>query len=218
MATAALDIIRGEHSSPTPRTAVTVLLTILLGGLLYGAVMGTSQGIGPDNFLQITFSAVKVPILLMVTFSLCLPSYFVLNTLFGLRDDFPQALRALLTTQAGITVLLCALAPYTAFWYINFQHYQLAILFNGMIFGIASISGQIILIRLYRPLIASHPRHRLMLGIWLVQYIAVGIQMGWVLRPFIGNPEIPTEFFRENSWTNAYVAISEMIMRTLAGN
>ncbi len=218
MGTAPLDIIRAEHGLPTRRDMTRLLSTIVLGGLIYGAVMGAFSGIGPDNLRQILFSAVKVPLLLLVTFALCLPSYFVLNTLFGLRDDFAQALRALITAQAGITILLCALAPYTAFWYINFEHYRLAILFNGLIFAIASLSAQLILVRLYRPLIRNHPRHRMMLGFWLVQYVAVGIQMGWVLRPFIGSPEIPTEFFREDSWTNAYVAISEMIMRTLAGN
>lgn len=32
--------------------------------------------------------------------------------------------------------------------------------------------------------------------IWLFIYAVVGAQMGWVLRPFIGAPDMPFEFFR----------------------
>ena len=32
---------------------------------------------------------------------------------------------------------------------------------------------------------------------WLVVYGVVGAQMGWVLRPFVGTPDLPFEFFRE---------------------
>ncbi|MFT5735552.1 MAG: hypothetical protein ACI8WY_004239, partial [Planctomycetota bacterium] len=35
----------------------------------------------------------------------------------------------------------------------------------------------------------------------------------WSLRPFIGSPNIKTSFFREGSWTNAYVdAVQAMMM------
>jgi hypothetical protein len=40
-------------------------------------------------------------------------------------------------------------------------------------------------------------------------YAFVGIQMGWVLRPFIGQPGVPTTFFRPGAWGNAYVELWE---------
>jgi hypothetical protein len=40
-------------------------------------------------------------------------------------------------------------------------------------------------------------RHtRLVFGCWVVVFAVVGAQMGWVLRPFIGNPTQPFEWFR----------------------
>lgn len=33
--------------------------------------------------------------------------------------------------------------------------------------------------------------------VWLVIYALVGAQMGWILRPFIGSPELPFEWFRD---------------------
>jgi hypothetical protein len=56
-----------------------------------------------------------------------------------------------------------------------------------------------------------------MLRAWLVLYVFVGIQMGWILRPFIGEPARPTQFFREEGWSNAYVVVMEMIWGVLLG-
>ena len=40
-------------------------------------------------------------------------------------------------------------------------------------------------------------RSRAVFGVWLVLYGVVGAQMGWILRPFIGDPNLPFELFRE---------------------
>ena len=50
---------------------------------------------------QAAYSAVKVPLLLLATLGLSLPSFFVLNTLLGVRADFAAALRAIVASQAG---------------------------------------------------------------------------------------------------------------------
>ena len=194
------DVLRGR---PSPRDWWLVLVC----GLAYGVVMGSYGGRG----LQAFFSAVKVPLLLLATVGLSLPSFFILNTLLGLRDDFTRALRAVVASQAGLTVILVALSPLTAFWYASATDYHPAILFNGLMFGVASAGAQVLLRRAYRPLVARHPRHRWLLRIWLVLYAFVGIQMGWVLRPFIGDPTGPVEFFRRGAWDNAYVIVARMI-------
>lgn len=38
---------------------------------------------------------------------------------------------------------------------------------------------------------------RFVFRIWIVIYAAVGAQMGWILRPFIGSPDMPFSLFRE---------------------
>jgi hypothetical protein len=187
-------------------------LLIVVFGISYGAVMGSFAGVFGERFLQVVYSALKVPFLLMATFALSLPSFFVINTLFGLRSDFAYVVRALVATQAGLTIILASLAPFTILWYVSFTNYRAAILFNAFIFGAASISAQWLSWRLYRPLIARNPKHRLMLVGWLIIYAFVGIQMGWVLRPFIGDPNSPTQFFREGAWGNAYIQLADIIM------
>jgi hypothetical protein len=51
-----------------------------------------------------------------------------------------------------------------------------------------------------------------MLRGWLALYAFVGVQMGWVLRPFIGQIGEPTTFFRSEAWGNAYVKVLELVL------
>lgn len=59
--------------------------------------------------------------------------------------------------------------------------------------------------------------HRWLLRAWLLVYAFVGIQMGWLLRPFVGDPNSPTHFFREKMWGNAYEVVARMIWHAVVG-
>ena len=95
----------------------------MLFGLLYGAAMGSFRGLVAESqwLLQIAYSAVKVPLLLTATFAISLPSFYVVNTLLGLRRDFAAAVRSLVAAQAGLAIVLASLAPFTLFWYASSQ-------------------------------------------------------------------------------------------------
>ena len=113
-------VLRGDTSASRQRlerdrpTLGSLVLGVLVFGTFYGGVMGMYGGVSGPRLLQVAYSAIKVPILLFVTFLLSLPSFFVLNTLLGLRSDFSRVLQSLLATQTGLTVILAALAPFTA--------------------------------------------------------------------------------------------------------
>ena len=210
------DILRGRaaQTEDSAHRAFKLLIVLVLCGLFYGAVMGSFAVAGQlPRLLQILYSAAKVPLLVTVTFLISLPSYFVLNTLLGVRGDWSDVLRALISTQAVLTIILSSLAPFTALWYLSFADYSWAIIVNAILFGIASVAAQMSLRKAYRPLVGRNPRHRVLLRIWLITFAFVGIQMGWVLRPFIGQPDRPTTFFRSGAWGNAYVELAHIAMR-----
>ena len=193
-------VLTGQHSPGS--------WMIVLGcGLTYGGLKGRIGG----RVGQVACSAVKVPLLLLATLVLSLPSYFVLNTLLGLRSDFAAAWRAVVASQAGLTLILVSLAPITAFWYASSSNYRVAILFNTLMFAIASAGAQGILRQSYRPLIANNSKHRWLLRVWIFLYAFIGIQMGWNLRPFVGAPDQPVRFFREGAWENAYVVVARIL-------
>jgi hypothetical protein len=207
--------LRAAEAQPPARLLTGWLLLILVCGNLYGAAMGSFGGVLGDRSLQMLYSAIKVPLLLLVTFLLSLPSFFIFNTLYGLRTEFHQSLRALVASQAGLTVLLAAFAPLTLVWNLSSSSQQATVLFNALLFGAAALGGQVVLRRYYRPLLERDARHGAMLRLWGVVYAFVGIQMGWILRPFVGDPARPVEFFREDTWGNAYVILFTLIQRLL---
>lgn len=190
-----------------------LLLLLIVACFAYGAIMG-SYGLRP---LQMLYSGLKVPILLTASSLICLPSFFLINTLLGLRDDFPKVLRGLISTQLTVAIVLASLAPFTALLYVSSSQYRLAIVFNGGMFFIASLASQIQLNRVYRVLILANPRHRVSKHVWLVLYVFVTIQLAWMLRPFVGAVGLPTTFFREGVWDNAYVVVARYVMLALGG-
>jgi hypothetical protein len=186
-------------------------LMILCFAALYGGFMGSFHYVSAARAWQVFYSAIKVPFLLIATSLLCLPGFFVINTLLGLRDDLRESLQAIFAGQAGLSIVLAALAPMTRFWYFSSESYRSALLFNAAMFTVATLAGHLVSARYYKVLIARHRYHRIAHYAWLITYALVGIQMGWTLRPFVGSPDIPTSFFRDEPFSNAYIVIVQLV-------
>lgn len=202
------------HSDSLPLKRI--LACVLVGGGIYGAAMGSYGWIvGARTFSQqlpmMLFVALKVPLLFIITTSISLPSYFVINTILGLRSDFGNALRAILFAQAALNVGLCSMLGFTLVYYFSVpdspRFYQSAVLFNAFIFGAAALVGQASMSRRYRPLCAKNPNHRFALFAWLLVFAMVGIQLGWTLRPFIGQPHADITFLRDEPFENAFLRL-----------
>lgn len=186
-----------------------LLAFVVVGGLLFGACMGSWQ-LRP---LQQFYSAIKTPLLVSAGGLFCLPSFFVVNLLLGLREDFQAALRGVLASQAAVAIGLASLGPVLLVAYSGIENYGSAKVVNGSFFLLASLGGQVLLARHYRALIGRNPKHRIALYYWLGSFWFVTIQLAWMLRPFIGHPEEPTSFFRKDTWGNAYVHVWETLLR-----
>jgi hypothetical protein len=202
------------------QSLVRLTLCLAVFALLYGAAMGLFRGVNGQSewLLQMVYSAIKAPLLLLGSFVVSLPSFFVISTLFGLRQDFERALRALVAAQAGLAVALASLAPLTVLFYLSNGDYQQALLFNAAMFAIASGAGQYLLRIHYRPLIAANARHKTMLIVWGVVYAFVAVQLAWLVRPFIGSYAEDVTFLRPDAWDNAYVVVLRLVWRAMVGS
>ena len=198
----------------------TGALFVLVAGIGYGSAMGCYAAIANqrpwmEQGLQMLFSGLKVPLLISATLLIALPSFFILNTLFGLRQQFKESLRAIVLAQTGLVIILFSLAPITLFVYVSVspmrQGYSLAVLWNAIAFGGSSVLAQLLLRRNYRHLILQDARHRKMVWVWIFVYAFVGIQVAYILRPFIGSPASEISFFREDPFENAYVRVFQLI-------
>lgn len=209
-------LLRGTNEFAPHRAAdrspARLLLLILVVAPLYGAFMGSFHLVSAERLWMVVFSALKLPLLLFTTTAICLPGFFVLNTVLGLREDFRAAMQAILAGQGALAVALAALAPLTRFFYFSSTDYNSALLFNAAMFTLATTAGQIVMLRDYRLLITRHRRHIVMLCTWVAMYAFVGIQTAWMLRPFVGSPNMPVTFFRQEPFSNAYVVVARLIL------
>jgi hypothetical protein len=64
------------------------------------------------------------------------------------------------------------------------------------------------------PARPATPPSRRIFTFWLVIYGVVGAQMGWILRPFIGDPGLEFQFFRERE-SNFFSAVFEALRNFL---
>jgi hypothetical protein len=193
-------------------------LIVACAGAIYGGVMGSWSAGGDGRGWLIPYAAIKVPLVILATTVVCLPGYFVLSTVLGLRSEFRRALGAIAAGQAGTTLALASLAPITRFVYVSGIAHAGALVLSAGMFTLGALAGWAVMLRRYRPLLAQaqhRRRHRVMLAAWVAMYIFVGIQMGWMLRPFVGTPGLAVTFIRQEPFSNAYVAVMKIVVESV---
>jgi hypothetical protein len=208
-------ILRNEAADPAQTMRLRRLVPLVtVSCLIHGLCVGCF-GVDSHKLLQPLYSSLKLPLLGFSTFALSIPCFFVFHTILGLREDFLPAMRAIVFAQASAAMALVSLSPVVLVFYSATSDYQLAVLFNAFVFFAATLGGLPQLRRAYRPLIQKNPLHRRLMLAWLLAFAFVGIQMGWVLRPFIGAPGQKISFFRTGDWDNAFIVIGRLIWHAI---
>ena len=212
------DLERGRFEIP----ASTLVKAGILLGVSYGVFMGLFSAFrgGPGSMAQLLTSMVKVPSLFLLTLLVTFPSLYVFSALSGSRLEFKDTLRLLLAAIAVNLTLLASFGPVTGFFTLSTESYPFMILLNVFFFAVSGAIGLGFLKRALAtvfavvpavtgtsspPAAASDPASRVF-QIWTLIYAVVGAQMGWVLRPFVGAPNEPFQFFRERQ-SNFFAAV-----------
>jgi hypothetical protein len=107
--------------------------------------------------------------------------------------------------------VLAALAPLIPVYYTAIDDKSLAVLGCGLCFAAAALCSLLVPARMFRLAGLTTPTHRALVVCWFVLYAFVGIQLGWMLRPFVGSPDIPPAFLRDDPFTNGYVVVFDML-------
>jgi len=174
--------------------AFLLLLVGMLYGL-YGVSMGLFAGIYPAFI-----SAIKLPMLFLLTLVVCAPPFYVLNCLHGPRLTPHGTLRLLLIAASANAAAVCSYAPISYFFvfttdtsgYVFLVAMHVAVLGAA---GVASIAVNLVIIRAT----ASDSGRTLppwIVATWAIVYAGVGTHLSWVLRPWVGSPGIPYTLFR----------------------
>lgn len=113
-----------------------MLISSTLALACYGAVMGFSK-----EPLQALSSAVKLPLLFLLTLAICLPTLYLFNLIFGARLSVRQALALVLMAVTVTSALTLAFAPISLFFLLTAQNYSFFKILNVSILTLTGCVG-----------------------------------------------------------------------------
>ncbi|WP_233624894.1 hypothetical protein [Actinoplanes sp. ATCC 53533] len=102
----------------------------------YGAVLGSFHGVQ----MALT-SAVKLPLLFLVTLAICLPTLYLFNLVFGARLSIRQSLALVMVALTVTAMLAMAFAPIALFFLITAPDYGFFKLLNVAILALSALVG-----------------------------------------------------------------------------
>lgn len=193
-------------------------LVSLVMAALYGAVMGATNLLQNSEMemagklWMILVTGLKVPILFLVTLAIVLPPVYVSNAFMGSRLSFRQMATALLSSLAVTTTVLASMATVAFFFAITSRSYNFLKLLHVAVFAYAGLAGLQYLVKSMQIMMKGSKRETstFLFLMWLALYMFVGTQLAWVLRPFVGSPNLPFRIFRARSG-NFYESVAESI-------
>lgn len=170
----------------------------------YGAVMGAtnllqaSEMATGGKFLMILTSAIKVPVLFLFTLAIIVPTIYVANAFVGPRLEFRQLLTVLLASVAVTAIILASTATIALFFALTTRSYHFIKLLHVVFFAYAGIAGMRFFHRCMQAMAPVGLRRMLkrLFVATLALYVIVGTQLAWVLRPFVGSPNMKFMLFR----------------------
>jgi hypothetical protein len=178
---------------------------IILGAGSFGAAMGWWRA--PEQALYV---AIKFPFILLLTALGNTLLNAMLAPLLGLNLSLRQSLLAILMSFAIAAAILGAFSPLVGFLVWNAPAmtpdvkstatYGLIKLVDVAVIAFAGIAGNVRLFQLLAQLGGSQRIAGRVLIAWLAGNLFLGSQLTWIARPFMGAPQLPVAFLRENAF------------------
>ena len=182
-------------------------ITVIVAGTgLFGAALGSWRA--P---LQALFTAIKLPLILLLTALGNGLLNAMLAPLLGLNISLRQSLIAVLMSFTLAASILGAFSPLLYFLIWNtppmtsgaeweVPAHSFILLSETAMIAFAGIAANVRLLQLLRSLSGSAAVARKVLFAWLAGNLLLGSQLSWNLRPFVGAPYLPVEFLRPNAF------------------
>jgi hypothetical protein len=202
-------LLRGEtetvsvwsKSWNTQRFLLHVTVTIVGTGF-YGAAMGWWRD--PQQALYV---AIKFPLIILLTTLGNALINGMFAPLLGLNIPFRQSFSAIVMSFTIASAILGAFSPLIAFMVWNAPDlgaknfsgstYNFILLAHVSAIALAGVTGNVRLFQLLAQLGGGRAVAFRVQFAWLAGNLFLGSQLSWILRPFIGSPTLPVEFFRQ---------------------
>ncbi len=165
-------LLRGREGEPSAHPVM--LLAGALGCyVLYAGAAGFFQGGG-----AIGLAVLKIPLIILGSIALCIPSYYVFTALAG-AEYSPRGFGSALAGFCGVAgLLLLALMP--VIWLFSVSTISIT-----FVVWLHVIAWMLTLLFARRYLDGTAPRARVAIGIWLVLLFFVSLQVTTYARPVL---------------------------------
>src|SRR5688572_6412819 len=188
-------------------SAARVLLyvaVVVAGTALFGAAVGSWR-----DPMQGLFNAIKFPLIVLLTTVGNGLLNGMLAPLLGTNISFRQSLVAIFMSFTIAAAVLGAFAPLVYFMIWNAPAlsakaassattHSFILLTVVTAIAVAGIAANLRLLHLLRQLSGTRSSAwRTLLG-WLAGNLLLGSQVSWILRPFVGSPNLPVAFLRDD--------------------
>ncbi|EDY83377.1 hypothetical protein VDG1235_3003 [Verrucomicrobiia bacterium DG1235] len=194
------------------------LLAIWIGCGAYGATIGLWR-----SGEQAVFTAVKFPLVVLLTCGGNVLLNGILAQVCSSGLSFRQSTLAILMSFGVAAMVLLSLSPLTLFLLLNTPPlgseaaetgHSLTLLAHVGVIAFAGWAGNWNLYRLLKYTAPSTLNARSTLFAWLAGNLLLGSQVSWILRPFIGNPNLPVQFLRDDPfWGGFYEQVWRSLMQ-----
>lgn len=220
-------LLRGEEHSLLAwsaewdgRRVAAQIGVIVVGAGLYGASVGWWR-----DPVQALYTAIKFPLIILLTAAGNALLNGMLAPLLGLNIRFRQSFLAILMSFSIAGTIMGSFAPLVAFIVWNSPPltsnaaasagpYSFILFIFVVVTAFAGIASNFRLLQLLRRLGGRGAVAFRVLFAWLVGNLFVGTQLSWILRPFIGSPDLPVQFLRTSAFKgNFYEAIFHTVVR-----
>ena len=186
-------------------TVLKKAFIIALATLCYGFVLGWWR-----SPLMAVYVGCKLPVVFLGTALITSGFFWMAAIATGVNLGWRETLDSALTTLATAGSILLALVPVVFMMILtgapdsgsrNEMRFAHSILMTTHItvFSVAGLVGLRQVAARLRTRAENQSNLSMMLALWLVSFSIVGCQLGWIMRPLVGSPNICVELFREDA-------------------
>jgi hypothetical protein len=176
---------------------LSTLLALGLGAGTFGAVLATARG-----GAQLGYSALKLPLAILVTLCLCVPAFTAIARSLGRPFELSGMVGLALAAAARASLVLLAFAPAVWFALDRGLGYHASVVLSVACYAVAGLSA----LRVMASGLGRDARGIGILVCCAFVLLPTGAQSAWMLRPFIGRPaqaSVPFLRHKESSFADA---------------
>lgn len=196
------DEIAAMVDDRSPRWLLFCGMVILVGCGLYGTSVGLWR-----SPLQSLFTGLKIPLLIFLTCAGNALLNGMLGQILGAGLGFRQTSAAIGLSFVTAACILGAFSPLAFFILLNTPPlasagqsagHSVTLLTHVALIAYAGVMANLRLLSLLRHFAGERGPAFATLVAWLGGNLLLGTQLSWVLRPFIGSPNLPVQFLRDD--------------------